>query len=251
MRAWLFAPFLSAFAPVTMAIEEPSYGVVQRLDGVELRPYAPYGVAQVLVAGPAEQAGSEAFPILAGYLFGTNWGERESDMAAPVTQAAVPVKLAMTAPVTQPRSGSWARPSGPSSAALARRKPQRWLVPSRGRARTRTVLRTVLAWRAGGRPRPPRPARLATPPAWSRAARSGAQRAHPTGEQRRGHFRQARQEVACGGKRSTAGSRLGRHRRVVTTSCSSCCPRASHGPRRPSRSIRGCNRAKCRAAGSR
>jgi hydrogenase-1 operon protein HyaF len=48
---------------------------------------------------------------------------------------------------SQPRNGSWTRPSGSSSAALARREPQRWRVPSRG---------------------------FATPPAWPRAARSGA-----------------------------------------------------------------------------
>jgi hypothetical protein len=87
-----------------MAIEEPSYEVVQQLDGAEVRQYAPYVVAQVLVAGPAEQAGSEAFPILAGYIFGKNRGERKFDMTAPVTQAAVPVKMAMTAPVTQAAS---------------------------------------------------------------------------------------------------------------------------------------------------
>ena len=104
MRALLFPLFLSALAPATMAIEEPSYEVVQQLDGAEVRQYAPYVVAQVLVAGPAEQAGNEAFPMLAGYIFGKNKGERKFDMTAPVTQAAVPVKMAMTAPVTQAAS---------------------------------------------------------------------------------------------------------------------------------------------------
>ncbi len=89
-------------APITsMAIEEPSYEVVQQLDGAEVRQYAPYVVAQVLVSGPADRAGNEAFPILAGYIFGKNKGDRKFDMTAPVTQAAVPVKLDMTAPVTQ------------------------------------------------------------------------------------------------------------------------------------------------------
>lgn len=49
----------------------------------------------------ASQAGSLAFPILAGYIFGKNKGERKFAMTAPVTQAAEPVKLEMTAPVTQ------------------------------------------------------------------------------------------------------------------------------------------------------
>lgn len=99
MRALPFALFLSILPPAAMAIEEPSYEVVQ-LDGAEVRQYASYLVAQVLVAGTAEQAGNEAFPILAGYIFGKNKGARKFDMTAPVTQAAVPVKLEMTAPVT-------------------------------------------------------------------------------------------------------------------------------------------------------
>ncbi|MDE2606128.1 MAG: heme-binding protein [Burkholderiales bacterium] len=84
-----------------MAIEEPTYQVVRRLDGVEVRQYAPYVVAQVRVDGSADEAGRQAFPILAGYIFGKNKGERKLEMTAPVTQAPVPVKMAMTAPVTQ------------------------------------------------------------------------------------------------------------------------------------------------------
>ena len=101
MRALPFALFLSILTPAAMAIEEPSYEVVQQLDGAEVRRYAPYIVAEVLVAGTAERAGSEAFPILAGYIFGRNKGARKFDMTAPLTQAAVPVELEMTAPITQ------------------------------------------------------------------------------------------------------------------------------------------------------
>jgi hypothetical protein len=54
-----------------------------------------------VVPGPAAEAGNQAFPILAGYIFGKNKGERKFAMTAPVTQAAEPVKLEMTAPVTQ------------------------------------------------------------------------------------------------------------------------------------------------------
>ncbi len=83
------------------ATEEPDFAVVRQLDGAQLRAYEPYVVAEVLVAGPAETAGNEAFPVLAGYIFGKNKGEKKFDMTAPVTQAAAPVKLEMTAPVTQ------------------------------------------------------------------------------------------------------------------------------------------------------
>jgi hypothetical protein len=78
------------------AVEEPEYRVVRELSGIEVRQYAAYTVAEVLVAGPAEEAGNQAFPILAGYIFGKNKGEKKFAMTAPVT-----VKLEMTAPVTQ------------------------------------------------------------------------------------------------------------------------------------------------------
>jgi hypothetical protein len=83
------------------AIEEPEYTVERELGGVEIRRYSPYVVAEVLVAGTADQAGNEAFRILAGYIFGKNKGEKKFAMTAPVTQSAAPVKLEMTAPVTQ------------------------------------------------------------------------------------------------------------------------------------------------------
>jgi len=98
--ASLAALALSAVTP-TLATEEPDFQVVREFAGVELRQYAGYAVAEVVVPGPAEEAGNRAFPILAGYIFGKNKGERKLAMTAPVTQAAVPVKLEMTAPVTQ------------------------------------------------------------------------------------------------------------------------------------------------------
>ena len=100
--AILFIPAFLATTPMTVqAVEEPDHQVVRQLDGVELRRYATYTVAEVVVPGPAAEAGGQAFPILAGYIFGKNKGERKLEMTAPVTQTAVPVKLDMTAPVTQ------------------------------------------------------------------------------------------------------------------------------------------------------
>ncbi len=93
---------LFALPMTSHATEEPDYKVVQKLDDdVEVREYAAYSVAEVVVPGPAADAGNAAFPILAGYIFGKNKGERKFAMTAPVTQAAEPVKLEMTAPVTQ------------------------------------------------------------------------------------------------------------------------------------------------------
>jgi len=83
------------------ATEEPDYQITRKMDDAEVRQYAAYTVAEVVVPGPAKEAGSQAFPILAGYIFGKNKGSRKFAMTAPVTQTATPVKMAMTAPVTQ------------------------------------------------------------------------------------------------------------------------------------------------------
>jgi hypothetical protein len=97
---WTLA--LTTFSLPSHATEEPEYQVVGELAAdIEVRRYAGYTVAEVEVAGPAGVAGNQAFPILAGYIFGKNKGERKLAMTAPVTQAAVPVRLEMTAPVTQ------------------------------------------------------------------------------------------------------------------------------------------------------
>lgn len=83
------------------ATEEPEFQVVRQLGNIEVRQYPGYTVAEIVVPGPFGEAGNQAFPILAGYIFGKNKGERKLAMTAPVTQAAIPVKLEMTAPVTQ------------------------------------------------------------------------------------------------------------------------------------------------------
>jgi hypothetical protein len=92
---------LAAVPLASHAIEEPEYEVLRKLDQVELRQYAPYVVAEVVLNASAEDAGNQGFPILAGYIFGKNKGENKFEMTAPVTQTAVPVKMEMTAPVTQ------------------------------------------------------------------------------------------------------------------------------------------------------
>jgi hypothetical protein len=101
MRLLFVGIVLILSSMMARAVEEPSHEVLRRIDKVEIRQYAPYVVAEVLVAGPADDAGNQAFPILAGYIFGKNKGERKFAMTAPVTQTAVPVKMEMTAPVSQ------------------------------------------------------------------------------------------------------------------------------------------------------
>ena len=102
-----FLTLLLAASPLlSHAIEEPGYEVTQKVGAVELRRYAPYVVAEVVLNSTAEAAGNQAFPILAGYIFGKNKGAQKFAMTAPVTQqsassAAEPMRMAMTAPVTQ------------------------------------------------------------------------------------------------------------------------------------------------------
>lgn len=101
----------AAWSAPANAIEEPTFQVVRSLgEAIEIRAYAPYVVAEVVVPGPATDAGNRAFPILAGYIFGRNQGQRKFAMTAPVTQAPLEApqagtKLAMTAPVTQTQAG--------------------------------------------------------------------------------------------------------------------------------------------------
>jgi hypothetical protein len=102
----LFASILLLAWGAVLATEEPPYTVVRTEDAFEVRHYEPYLVAETLVAGSADEAGSQGFRVLAGYIFGKNKGAREIAMTAPVVQA--PTKIAMTAPVAQsPGAGGY------------------------------------------------------------------------------------------------------------------------------------------------
>ena len=96
-----------------MATEEPSYQILQTTEDYELRRYDPYRVAEVEVRGDFEDVGSEAFRILAGYIFGDNQGETKMAMTAPVNQRPAEAtreqagtRLEMTVPVTQRPAGA-------------------------------------------------------------------------------------------------------------------------------------------------
>ena len=101
MHRFLIALTLAAMPLVGHAIEEPDYEITRTIDNVELRQYASYVVAEVVLEAAPEDAGNQAFPILAGYIFGKNKGEKKFAMTAPVTQTAAPLRMDMTAPVTQ------------------------------------------------------------------------------------------------------------------------------------------------------
>ena len=101
MRRLLLVLTLAATPLLSHSIEEPDYEVIKTFDQVELRLYKPYVVAEVVLDATADDAGNQAFPILAGYIFGKNKGEKKFAMTAPVTQTAAPMRMDMTAPVTQ------------------------------------------------------------------------------------------------------------------------------------------------------
>jgi hypothetical protein len=102
-RPNLLAAVLLMASEAALATDEPRYTVVRSEDAFEVRRYEPYLVAETLVAGSAEDAGSQGFRVLAGYIFGKNEGTREIAMTAPVVQT--PTKIAMTAPVAQTPEG--------------------------------------------------------------------------------------------------------------------------------------------------
>lgn len=85
------------------AIEEPRYDLVKQYPEFEIRKYHAYIVAEVIVPGPADNAGNKGFEYLGGYIFGKNKGSKKITMTAPVVQTAAPtpVKIEMTAPVSQ------------------------------------------------------------------------------------------------------------------------------------------------------
>jgi hypothetical protein len=109
--SWLLLTALLALMPtLARAVEEPRFEVLRQIgDRIELRRYASYVVAEVVLDADAAAAGNQAFPILAGYIFGKNKGERKMAMTAPVTQTPAPMKMAMTAPVTQRAAGGGMR----------------------------------------------------------------------------------------------------------------------------------------------
>lgn len=87
-----------------MAIEEPAYEVVRTYPDFELRRYAPYLVAETEVSGGFDEAGGQAFRILADYIFGNNRSRSRIEMTAPVNQRPASEgaeRIEMTAPVAQ------------------------------------------------------------------------------------------------------------------------------------------------------
>ncbi len=102
------AALLISMGTPAMAIEEPSYSVLETEGDFELRRYSSYIVAETYVEGEFEAVGSEGFRRLADYIGGKNQKKESISMTAPVSQKPVSEKIAMTAPVSQAReNGRW------------------------------------------------------------------------------------------------------------------------------------------------
>jgi hypothetical protein len=69
--------------------EQPTYEVVARHDGYEIRRYDSYLVAETTVHGSYESTGNEAFRRLAGFIFGRNTDGMKMKMTVPVTHEAL------------------------------------------------------------------------------------------------------------------------------------------------------------------
>ena len=92
-----------------MAIEEAKYDVVEKDNRFEIRNYAPHILAETIVGGSFEDAGSQAFNRLFRYISGDNRSRVQVSMTAPVSQKSAGGKIKMTAPVgQQPVEGKWA-----------------------------------------------------------------------------------------------------------------------------------------------
>lgn len=111
-----FAPLALAIAcfaaTPTMSAEdtqEPAHDIIVAEGAFEIRAYKPMIVAEVVVTGDMQRAGSSGFRPLADYIFGNNTAKSEIAMTAPVTRTPASQEIAMTAPVmrTPAEADSW------------------------------------------------------------------------------------------------------------------------------------------------
>jgi hypothetical protein len=80
--------------------ESPKYKVLFKEGSFEIRQYDSYLVAQTTIKGDFNESSSEAFRILAGYIFGKNKGDQKLAMTSPVEIKQDSTKIPMTSPVT-------------------------------------------------------------------------------------------------------------------------------------------------------
>jgi hypothetical protein len=90
---WVIGSYL-----VIRNIEEPTYTVLEKRDGYEVRQYDAYIVAETVVEGTYTDTLREGFRIIADYIFGNNTTKTSIAMTAPVLERSGE-EIAMTVPV--------------------------------------------------------------------------------------------------------------------------------------------------------
>jgi len=66
-------------------LETPQYTIVKKIDGMEIREYSPFRVAQTQTS-QGQKGLYQGFRLVAGYIFGGNQEEKSMAMTAPVIQ---------------------------------------------------------------------------------------------------------------------------------------------------------------------
>jgi hypothetical protein len=81
-------------------LEEPTYTVLEKRDGYEIRTYEPYITAQTEVVGNYSESLNKGFGLVANYIFGNNTAKENIVMTVPVLESkSSSEKIAMTVPV--------------------------------------------------------------------------------------------------------------------------------------------------------
>lgn len=82
------------------SIEGGEYTVVEKNEIYEVRQYEPFLVAETEInQDDMRKGGNQAFPILAGYIFGGNTSQTKISMTSPVLDEVKGESIAMTSPV--------------------------------------------------------------------------------------------------------------------------------------------------------
>lgn len=93
-------------------IEEPTYTVIEKKEGYEIRSYTPYIKAEVKGTGTYQEATEQGFRLIADYIFGNNTSKESISMTTPVLESPTEndsQKIAMTTPVLESSTGTAAR----------------------------------------------------------------------------------------------------------------------------------------------
>lgn len=104
----IFPLVLLLISGASFSAEEAKYSIIDSNDGFEVRYYDSHILAEVIVPGDFEEAGSTAFRPLFNYITGNNIARQEISMTAPVSQERRSQSIAMTSPVGQTAvDGAW------------------------------------------------------------------------------------------------------------------------------------------------